>query len=54
MRKIDLIVIHYSATREGHGLPLKQLKRSWSDLGYQFFIHGAVKRQKTKINELLK
>lgn len=43
MRNIDLIVIHCSATREGHELSLEQLRemhlaRGFSDIGYHFYI----------------
>lgn len=44
MRKIDKIIIHCSATREGQDIPVETIKkwhidgRGWSDIGYHFYI----------------
>ena len=44
MRKIDKIIIHCSATREGQDIPVETIRkwhvegRGWSDIGYHFYI----------------
>jgi N-acetylmuramoyl-L-alanine amidase len=44
MRKIDKIIIHCSATREGQDVPVETIRkwhvegRGWSDIGYHFYI----------------
>ena len=44
MRKIDKIIVHCSATREGQDIPVETIKkwhvegRGWSDIGYHFYI----------------
>jgi len=44
MRKINKIIIHCSATREGRNYDVEEirrwhLKRGWSDIGYHYLIH---------------
>ena len=44
MRKINKIIIHCSATREGRNYDVAEirrwhLKRGWSDIGYHYLIH---------------
>ena len=44
MRKIDKIIVHCSATREGQDIPVETIKkwhvegRGWSDIGYHFYV----------------
>ena len=52
MRKIDKIIVHCSATREGQDIPVETIKkwhvegRGWSDIGYHFYIEldGTIKK----------
>jgi len=44
MRKINKIIVHCSATREGENIPVETIRkwhvegRGWSDIGYHFYI----------------
>lgn len=44
MRKINKIIVHCSATREGENIPVEAIRRwhvegrGWSDIGYHFYI----------------
>ena len=52
MRKIDKIIVHCSATREGQDIPVETIKkwhvekRGWSDIGYHFYVtlDGTIKK----------
>ena len=52
MRKIDKIIVHCSATREGQHIPVETIKkwhvegRGWSDIGYHFYVEldGTIKK----------
>lgn len=52
MRKIDKIIIHCSATREGQDIPVETIRkwhidgRGWSDIGYHFYVEldGTIKK----------
>ena len=45
MRKINKIIIHCSATREGQAIDLETIRdwhvkeRGWSDIGYHYLVH---------------
>ena len=44
MRRIDKIILHCSATREGRNYDVEEirrwhLRRGWSDIGYHYLIH---------------
>jgi len=51
MRKIDKIILHCAATKEGHNIKMETIKswhvkgRGWSDIGYHYLIEldGSVK-----------
>jgi N-acetylmuramoyl-L-alanine amidase len=53
MRKIDKIIVHCSATREGQHIPVETIKkwhvegRGWSDIGYHFYVEldGTIKKE---------
>tara|TARA_R110002020_G_scaffold7771_3_gene32231 strand:+ start:4687 stop:5118 length:432 start_codon:yes stop_codon:yes gene_type:complete len=44
MRQINKLIVHCSATREGHNVPVETIRkwhmegRGWSDIGYHFYI----------------
>jgi N-acetylmuramoyl-L-alanine amidase len=44
MRQINKLIVHCSATREGHNIPVETIRkwhmegRGWSDIGYHFYI----------------
>ncbi len=44
MRKINKIIVHCSATREGQDIPVETIRkwhvegRGWTDIGYHFYI----------------
>jgi N-acetylmuramoyl-L-alanine amidase len=44
MRAINKLIVHCSATREGHNVPVETIRkwhvegRGWSDIGYHFYI----------------
>ena len=44
MRQINKLIVHCSATREGHNIPIETIRkwhvegRGWSDIGYHFYI----------------
>ena len=44
MRQIHKLIVHCSATREGHNVPVETIRkwhvegRGWSDIGYHFYI----------------